>query len=198
MADSALKRQVLGEIAKAAGLGGDELARAWRSAERRRKAAWSAPSPAQHPLAGGTRPAPAAAADLALRLLLRNAQWWERLAAEDHQLLHGLAGIHGEAIAWLEQQITEHGPVTWPALEQLLGDHPLRAAARAWVHAGSIDESNTFEELHNVVVRLRIEQLREEAQQVARTPVTERSQLERLRQLHEQIKQLHASLSATG
>ena len=74
---------------------------------RLRTAAGVVPAPA--PLRRAGRRAPAGPADVALKLLLRHSDWWERLSAADHALLHGLGGRHGAIVAWLERQLVEHG-----------------------------------------------------------------------------------------
>lgn len=142
------------------------------------------------PLRRAGRRAPAAPADLALKLLLRHSDWWERLSADDHKLLHSLAGTHGAAIAWLERQLVEHGPLSWGALESLLSDEDWQAETRAWASAGAPDEEQGYEDLHRVVQLLRIDQLGEQARAAA-----ECEDLELLRQLREHIAQLKAGLA---
>ena len=155
MADSAYKRQLLGEIARESELGVDELSHQWGAA--------SAPAPARRPRVqpplriGGAahgRRVPASPADQALRLLLCHGDWWESLSADDHQLLHALGGAHGEAVAWLEQQLTEHGPQTWASLDEALAGLPLQTRARQWVASAAQDEEQQLEDLHRVLHRL--------------------------------------------
>ena len=50
------------------------------------------PAPRARRLRSAGRRAPAASADLALRLLLRHSDWWQHLSADDHELLHELGG----------------------------------------------------------------------------------------------------------
>ena len=76
---------------------GARAASARGAAVARTPAALRHPPTAAHRRAAGRR-APAASADLALRLLLRHADWWERLAADDHELLHELGGTHGAVV----------------------------------------------------------------------------------------------------
>ncbi|MDE2161206.1 MAG: DNA primase, partial [Burkholderiales bacterium] len=133
------------------------------------------------------RRAPAAPADLALRLLLRHSDWWERLGAEDHELLHGLGGDHGAVTAWLERQLVEHGPQTWAALEQSLADEPFHGAALAWVNAAAPDEEQTLDDLRRVMHQLWIHELKEQSGEAAAAAVA-REDFERLRSLNDQIK----------
>jgi DNA primase len=142
------------------------------------------------------RRAPAASADLALRLLLRHSDWWQQLPADDHMLLHELGGSHGEAVSWLEQQLMEHGPLTWSALAQAMADEPWHAQARAWVDAADPGEEQDFNDLQRVMHRLWIARLGDEAKQLAAAGDQGDEQLARLRALHEQIGRLKALLTA--
>ncbi len=207
--DGALRRQLLPELARRAQLEVADLAALWGGAAApvapggggRRQPALQAPYRAAGTGPGGrpgrpNRRAPAAPADLALRLLLRHSDWWERLGAEDHELLHGLGGAHGSAVAWLERQLTEHGPLTWATLDQVLVDQPWAEQARLWVNAADPDEAQGFLDLHRVVQLLWIEQLRQQAELLAATASAERADLDQLRAVHEQIRRIKAELAA--
>jgi DNA primase len=159
----------------------------------------------QAPLRRVGRRAPAAPADLALRLLLRHSDWWERLGADDHELLHGMGGIHGEVIGWLERQLTEHGPQTWSALESALAQEPWHAEARAWVNtatpdeekrfAAAPDEEQHFDHLHRVMLALQMDKLNGEAQQLVAAAAENGATKERLRALRQQIARIKAALA---
>jgi DNA primase len=195
--DGALKRQLLPELARQAHLEAADLASLWGETAR----------PLAPPRPGGGarmtlptlrlragRRAPAGPADLALRLLLRHSDWWERLSADDHALLHGLGGEHGEVVAWLERQLTEHGHQTWAALVQACAVEPWQARAQAWVAAADPEEEQGFDDLQRVVQRLWIEHLGAEAQLLASTG----EDLTRLRALHEQIGRLKGALTGAA
>jgi DNA primase len=188
--DGVLKQQVLGELAREAQMNSDELQRTWggqpSAAGAARAAPPAMPRPARVSRSSGRRP-PAGLADLALRLLLRHAEWWDRLSADDHGLLHGLGGAHGEAVAWLEQQLTEHGPLTWAALDDALAESELRDDARRWAEHGSVDESQRFEDLERVLHLLWIEQYREEARRLIDEGRTDREQLDLIGDLNKRI-----------
>ncbi len=197
--DGALKRQLLPELARLGQLELPDLASLWGAAS-----AGTAARPRPHagpppgfsaPLRKSGRRAPAASADLVLKLLLRHSDWWERLGAEDQQLLHELGGDHGVVIAWLERQLTEHGPQTWAALEPLLATENWAEQARGWAQAGAPDEEQGFDDVQRVVHRLWIDHLGEQARQLAASGAAERADLDRLRSLHEQIARLKAALA---
>lgn len=160
--DGALKRQILPELARSGALTVEDLASLWgqpsghsavAAAQGPPSSARRSPSMKRPPPQGGRRP-PAASADLALRLLLRHSDWWERISAEDQQMLHELGSVHGQAVAWLEQQILEHGPLTWAALAQALADQDFADEAQRWVEAALADEEQSFDDLRRVVHRL--------------------------------------------
>jgi DNA primase len=187
--DGALRPQLLAELARAARMEVHELSRLWRLGG----AASSMPSPAQAPrrrVPSSGRQAPAASADLALRLLLRHTEWWDRLTAEDHRLMHELGGAHGELVGWLEQQITDHGPQTWAALDAALQEHPLRDAGRRIADPASLEDRHEFADLQRVVNRLWIARLYDEAQTLAAAEPAAPEQLGRLADIHREIARL--------
>ena len=187
--DGALKRQLLPELARQAQLELADLSSLWGSAAASARApGHGGLSPMNPPLRRGGRKAPAAPADLALRLLLRHSDWWERLSSEDHVLLHGLGGAHGELMAWLERQLTEHGPSTWAALDQSLQGEPWQAQARAWVNAADPDEVQDFDDLRRVVHRLWLIHLRDQMDALIAEGRTDRELLQRISALDERIK----------
>ena len=138
---------------------------------------------------------PTGSGDLALRLLLRHAEWWDRLTADDHHLLHSLGGEHGALAAWLEQQITDQGVQTWAALDDALTGHDLQAAARRIVDPGSLEDRHDFEDLQRVLQRMWVVELNEQAQVLIAQGPTEREQLDRIADLRERIRLLKQQLA---
>ncbi len=192
--ESAYKRQMLGEIAREAELGAAELASAWGagpSAARDGPRRWPAPAATR---STGTRRAPTGLADLALRLLLRHTEWWDLLAVADHEMLHDIGGAHGEAIAWLEQQLMEHGPLTWAALDDVARGHALHESLRTWVDSGSLDDQHRLADLQRVLQQLWIDRLEARAKPLAMGEVTAAS-LNELRELRNRIRQLKVAVA---
>ena len=191
--DGALKRQLLPELARTGQLALDDLLALWGQADRSARPATTggarrgpALSAARRPLSPGRR-APAASADLALRLLLRHSDWWDSLSHDDHQLLHELGGDHTGAVAWLEQQLTEHGPMTWAALAQALPETAWREPALRWVSAAAPDEVQVLSDLQRVVHRLWVARLEGDIQaQIAQGGIGP-EELARIGGLREQI-----------
>ena len=189
--DGALKRQLLPELARQGQLELADLQSLWgaasvAAAQRQRGQAPALQAPTPWRRAG--RRAPAGPADLALRLLLRHIDWWERLSAEDHALLHGLGGTHGTVVAWLERELTEHGPQTWAALDQAMADEPWQTEARAWVSAAVADEEQGFDDLRRVVHLLWLQRLRHDMDTLIAQGRTDREQLDLIDALGQRIK----------
>ena len=79
--------------------------------------------PASPPRRVTGRMLPASREDRVLRLLLTQADSWDRLSAQEHQVLLALPAPHGPLFAWLESQLHEHGPQPWAALREGLRGH---------------------------------------------------------------------------
>jgi len=196
--DGALKRQLLPELAQQARLAIDDLSSLWgQQAAAPQRALAVAPRGLSHPppRSHGRR-APAASADLALRLLMRHSDWWERLSSEDHQLLHDLGGPPGRAVQWLEQQLTEHGPLTWAALQPALSGQDWEADARRWMDAAAPDEEQSFADLMRVMHRLWYARKVAEVNALAAEGRTDREHLDRIGALNEEIKNHRAAEAA--
>ena len=187
--DGALKRQLLPELARQSQLELGDLSSLWGDAAPAAKArAPTSLQPQRAPFRSPGRKAPAALADLALRLLLRHSDWWARLPNDDHGLLHELDGTHGEVVAWLEQQTTEHGDQTWATLEQAMVDQPWHDTACRWVDAAHAEEEQSFEDLLRVTHRLWRVRLEQEVADLIATGQTDRATLDGVQALRARIK----------
>jgi DNA primase len=199
--EGAFKHQLMGDLARQAQMTPEDLASQWlrgTSTTPERRAERSLPAQLRRASKGGQRQAPAASADLAVRLLLRHADWWDRLSADDHQLLHDLGGAHGDIVAWLERQLTEHGAMTWSALDEALQGHELFDAARRIADPASIDDQHSLDDLQRVLHRLWIARLGDEADQMVASGQTDREHLVRIDALHKQIARLKVLASAAA
>ena len=200
--DGALRRQLLGELARTAQLGPDDLDTMWQlsrqTAASRPQGGGTAgqlPALARRPGRLAGRIMPTASADLALRLLLRHADWWDRLAADDHQRLHRLGGDHAALVVWLEQQITDHGAQTWAALDEALSGHELRVVALRIADPASLDDRHDFDDLLRVLHRLWIDELNAQVQQLIGSGCTDREQLDRIAAIHHRLRQHKEALA---
>jgi DNA primase len=191
--EGALRRQLLPELARQAQMEPTDLAALWGQRQPAAAAPRLPQGALRPPARASTRRAPAGLADQALRLLLRHNEWWEQLSGEDQGLLHELGGTHGEVLAWLERQITEHGPQTWAALDEAMAEETWATLARGWLQAVAVDEEHGFADLQRVLQRMWIEALGDDAHALASTE-PDADGLARLRQLRERIASLKAAL----
>jgi hypothetical protein len=65
-------------------------------------------------------------------------------------------------VAWLEQQITEHGDLTWAALDEAMQARNGMPRRRHWVESADADEEQCLADLQRVVHRLWCARLRDE------------------------------------
>lgn len=195
--DGSLKRQLLAELARQGQLELGELQALWALSSAARA---PAPPPAvdrQGPLKlfrrGSIRVPPAGPADVAVRLLLRHADWWERLSGDDHQMLHALGGVHGEVIRWLERSLAEHGPLPWATLHDAVATEPWADTVRAWMQAGIGDDGYGFDGLQLIVSELWRQLLKQEADAIVGAASPGAEDLQRYRALMDQIAALRSA-----
>lgn len=202
--EGALRRQLLGELARLGNLETAELASLWRTgdsssrpprtqADGRRERQATGLSAA--PVSRRARSTPIGPAGQAMRLLLLHSDWWERLAAEDHDLLHQTPGPIGELSAWLERFIANHGPAPWASLEAALGAHPLQAVAQQAMTAMAVDDVVDFDDLRRMMNLLWIEHLRPQADALAAQAAIDPNALPQLKTVLDHIAALKQATS---
>jgi DNA primase len=221
--DGALKRQLLGEIAALVQLDAQELSELWEAPGRGGQAARqterssqdSRPQgassaygrkparPASSRLAGRQQPVDRRP-DHAARLLLAHSHLWDQLSSEDHALLGGLPGLHGELLSWLEAQLHEHGPLPWGALREALQGHPAEALAHKLMTGSDLlpteDHGEALAELRNLLKPMLIEQLKaleDQASKALETDLSPEAQF-RYRELQARRKALETGTTAAG
>jgi DNA primase len=203
--DGALRRQLLGELARLGTLPVDELAAMWRTGP---VAAGPSDSPgAQRPArrlpsraALAARQPPRKPEDRALQMLLARSDWWDALSAQDHELLHGLPAPHGALVSWLERELAEHGPQPWATLRlALAGDAQLAATgvdATAWV--ADVDTGDAHEaqadDLRRAVDRLLERSLKASLEAAAQAAEREPAARARYRELLDRMAELRRRL----
>jgi DNA primase len=196
--EGALKRQMLTELSRTAGLPEGELQGQWTAAP--------APVPGTAPTreAGrraaarsgyaATRRAPRRPEDRIVQLLLMQAAWWDRLTAEDHDLLHALPAPLGELIAWLERDLMEHGARPWAALRAALGaNEPLRTAVAQWADDRDDSEAD-FADLRRLLDGRLLESLGAQQRALAETVANDPAAREAFQRLFERMRQLKQRL----
>ena len=141
--EGGLRRQMLAEFNKAAGLTEGELAEQWRAAAVVAERARPSVPPSRPRGFAATRRAPRKPEDRITQMLLTQPAWWDQLTADDHELLHALASPHGELLAWLERDIVEHGARPWAAIRAALVADEALAPALAALRIDDLDEFDT-------------------------------------------------------
>ena len=68
---------------------------------------------------GSLRHAPMSRQDRAVQILFQSMNTWSQLSTEQQTLLCHLPSPHGAAFTWLDQQLNEHGIMTWIELSAL-------------------------------------------------------------------------------
>lgn len=125
-----LQRQLVGEIARLARVGDDEVIESPSSRPSSAQRVDDAPRgdlplrkrrPTSTPRNRSTLMAPTPE-DQLLRLLLVNASWWERLSADQHEKLLQRDTPHARVLGWLDRTIADHGALAWASLRPLLAD----------------------------------------------------------------------------
>ncbi len=204
--EGALKRQLLGELAKLADLDAQDLHDLWHpraTTNARQGASPKTPSkgdaresrrsaPTERLVrVGGRRKGVASRADRALGLLMVNPDAWDLLSHEDHGMLMDLPQPHGPLFAWLDAQRLEYGPQAWAALREGLRGHPQEAFALA--QAEFVNDPNHGQtdevELKDVMNRLRLDEWRRQSTALAEQAAHDPQALARLKTLNERIAQ---------
>jgi DNA primase len=196
--DGALKRQMLSELTRLAGLPEGELQGQWTAAPAAAPGAPYRSDAGRRPSArsayAATRRAPRRPEDRIVQLLLQQAGWWDRLTVEDHDLLHALPAPHGELIAWLESDLMEHGARPWAALRAALGEHALlQASVAQWADDGE-DSEVDFSDLRRLIDGRLLESLGAQQRALADTVATDPAARATFQQLFERMRHLKQRL----
>jgi DNA primase len=198
--DGALKRQMLTELTRHAGLPEGELQSLWAGVASKssardagRMAGFSSRISAPGASLALARRAPRRPEDRIVSMLMLQSAWWDRLTAEDHELLHSLPAPYGEMLAWLERDIVEHGPRPWAAVRAALSaDEALTRGevAREVVNADDFDAD--FADLRRLLDGRLVDVLRAEQSRIVHGASSDPVVGERYRQLGQRIAQLNA------
>jgi DNA primase len=194
----AFKRQMLAEFNRLAGLSEGELQGQWTAAPAPAPGEAISRDAARRAVVRGryaaTRRAPRRPEDRIVQLLLMRASWWDRLTAEDQDLLHALPAPHGEMIAWLESDLMEHGARPWAALRAALGaNEPLQAAVAHWADDHDDGEPD-FSDLRRLLDGRLLEALGAQQRALADTAASDPAAREVFQRLFERMRQLKQRL----
>ena len=193
--DGALKRQLLGELARLASLELADVTELWKlghgEAALRGAAAVASGSTSRPTWRAGpgkasrsaTRKAPTGPAEQAMRMLMLHSAWWDELSTADHELLHALPPPLGELCAWLERQLAEHGTTPWAALAEGLAGDPLESTVRALVTDAALEDEMSVADLQRMVDQLWERQLEAERARLSEIAHTDPDARQRWREV---------------
>ncbi|MFZ2387945.1 MAG: DNA primase [Polaromonas sp.] len=131
---------------------------------------------------------PASREDRVLRLLLTEAQSWDRLSTEEHHLLLALPAPHGPLFSWLEAQLHEHGPQPWAALREGLRGHPQEHHAVTQLSQMLEGVMSDWGEIRGILTQLLDLKLESEMADLAARAATDPAAFQRYRELSAQSR----------
>ena len=173
--DGALKRQLLGDLARAGALEAAELQALWGGAPAPRR---EAPARAALPAARRALRAATSSLDRGAWLLVQRCDLWDRLDPATHELLCELLEPHGGFFRWLDRRFHDEGPLSPQTLldEMLAGGEALGLAELAQrigaLHAVELGEHAELA-LRVVADRVRLDALERDLETLTATvPVT--------------------------
>ena len=97
------------------------------------------------------RSAPKTPESRAVQMLFGHPEYWDRLSADEHELLHALPAPYGPLVAWLERDHSEHGPRPWAILSHALRDDPELGEEALAIADGDADPDATFADFRRAV-----------------------------------------------
>ncbi len=152
MPASAMRAQVMAELAQASRMAADELGRLWGERGQDGRGTTSTrrrPPPGATGLPRRVRQPP----DQVARMLLRDASLWNALTEADHELLTRLETWHGALFRWFERELMERGPLEWPELRLSLDATPFASQARELVDGAEVAIPPDIEELRGALAQ---------------------------------------------
>jgi len=208
--DGAFKRQLLGELAKLAGLETGDVNELWNTSSVRSGAAVGThPAASRAPWKSGNttvkstrgksvRKPPNSPADQAMRMLMLHSAWWDELGTADHELLHALPAPLGELCAWLERQLAEHGTTPWAALSEGLVGHPLQQVLHSLVPDISLPDEMSLTDLQRTLNQLWIMKLGAESSRLIVQAQTDPNALKQWRLVDQDLQRRKALVIDAG
>lgn len=117
------------------------------------------------PMPGGPRIAPSTAPDQAIRILLSQMQFMERLDNDDLDTLVHQPAPHGPLFAWIESQFQEHGAQAWAVLQERIAATPHGALALQLMSGPhghpEGEEDEQYQELRNILAPMMAKRIKE-------------------------------------
>ncbi len=159
----------------------------------------------QRPMMAEPRVVPSTGPDQAVRLLLSQMHFMERLDNDDLDTLVNLPAPHGPLFSWIESQFQENGPQPWAMLHDRISATPHGALALQLMSGPhghpEGEEQEQYQELRNILSPMlakRIKQLETELLMALAANPSDKSVAERYRSLLERRSRLQATPSMQG
>ena len=197
----ALREQLVVQVAQAASTGAEQLKALWGAAAAPRPAA-ARPAAAAAPRRVPPARHAATLLDRAVWLLLQRCTLWEQIGAEDHERLAAQPAPFGAFFALLDRCMHDHGALSRSGLLDLLrhdaaADPDLAALIeRSAVLHDLDDEVDALADLHAVLLRLQLQQVKDELTLLIEAGEQTDSMVARRDQLIARQRELSAAMTA--
>ena len=120
---------------------------------------------------------------------------WEELSPTQQTLLCELPAPHGEALAWLDHQLHEHGVQPWAALREALRGYPHEAWLCALVEQAPTELEHDQGELASILHEMEKAQLSLQLSEMAPHVATDPALYEQFKALSARYAQLKSTPS---
>ena len=125
-------------------------------------------------------------------MLLTHAEWWDQLAPDDLDLLHGFDGVHGDLLRWLERDLHDHGARPWAVLRVALADDAtLAEAVSRVVSPDPADDEAEFAQLRAALDQCLLAQAQAQMKELAPLMEGDPAARETYRRLKDYCQLLH-------
>ena len=142
------------------------------------------------------RSAPKTAEGRAVQMLFGHPEYWERLSADEHELMHALPAPYGPLIAWLERDFAEHGPRPWAVLSHALRDDPALGEEALGIADGDAEPGATYDDFRRNVDKILDRELRAQTQALIARAASDPAALRQYREVFRHWEEVKARLSA--
>ncbi len=142
------------------------------------------------------RSAPMRIESILLQMLFGHPEYWDQLSPYEHQILHNLARPWGLLVAWLERDLTEHGPRPWAVLSLALREDASFDQEALQVADGDADPGATPEDFRRAMDILLNRELGAQMQALVALIPTDPGAIARYREVDGHWKEVKARLSA--
>jgi DNA primase len=160
----------------------------WKEASGNAYRRPTAPSP-------GLRRQAAPRQDRAVQLLFSAMASWDVLSPPQHALLCALPAPHGDAFAWLDHQLHEHGIQPWAALREALRGHELEAWLSGLVEQAPAELEHDSGELASILHEMEKADLSAQLSEMAPHVASDPALYERFKVLSARYAQLKSTPS---